>query len=345
MFSALKIGAFTLLVLFAAASCSTSKAQIDFTFSEGILWPGAPERPRIKYLWSLRRVSGSPEGVGKVVRVIAGEGAAGEVFGDFLTRPHSVYVDESETLYITDTGSFRVNVIDLKTMKSFVVDKAGRLPLLFPIGVVADRQGRIYVSDADMGKVAVFNKKGKFLSFFEGDFKRPTGMAINLENDLLYVADTWDHSVHIYNMHGKRLGSIGQRGEGPGRMNYPTHISVDREGFIYVSDTLNFRVQVFTPSGRLFNSFGLVGDSFDSFDKIKGISVDSEGHIYIVDSAQDMVKIYDRDGNMLLFFGREGHFYGDFFLPAGMHIDVSDRIYVSDSLNGRVQAFQFIGGD
>jgi len=73
--------------------------------------------------------------------------------------------------------------------------------------------------------------------------------------------------------------------------------------------------------------------------------VDSEGHIYVVDSKLDMVQVYDRQGRLLLFFGKEGGFYGDFSLPTGIFIDEKDRIFVSDSANGRVQVFQFLGGD
>jgi DNA-binding beta-propeller fold protein YncE len=329
-------------------SCAKSKAAIDYTLSEGIVWPGEPEKPRIKYLWSLHSVSGGGD-VGRLLRFMAGEPAPDgadprESLG--LVRPHSVFVDDGNRMYITDMGAMRVSVIDLNTMDSFNIDRiVGDIMFASPIGVVADPGGMIYVTDANLALVLVFDSGGSFVRKFEGQFKRPTGIAINPVEGLIYISDTWAHTIYIYGLDGKKKGSFGQRGEGPGELNYPTHIAVDRDGYVYVSDTLNFKVQIFTGWGEPVNSFGLVGDSFDTFDKMKGIAVDSEGHIFVADSAQDMVKIYDKEGRLLLFFGRKGHFYGRFYLPAGLFIDGGDRIFVSDSVNRRVQAFKFLGGD
>jgi DNA-binding beta-propeller fold protein YncE len=324
-----------------------SRAAIDYTLSEVILWPGKPEKPRIKYLWSLQRVSGAGKG-GRILEFLAGTG--GDVYDDprdseVLIRPHSVFVDDNNKMYITDLGALRVTVVDLNTMDSFNIDKMNEFPFFSPIGVVADGEGRIYVTDSNLAVVVVFDEKGNYLMKFEGPFKRPTGMAINKVEGLVYVADTWAHEVYVHNLSGERTGTIGRRGAGPGKLNYPTHIAVDRDGFLYVSDTLNFRVQVFTPQGRFLNDFGLIGDSFNTFDKIKGIAVDTGGHVYVADSAQDMVKIFDREGRLLLFFGARGHFYGRFYLPTGLFIDKENRVFVVDSLNQRVQAFQFLGGD
>lgn len=331
-----------------SVSCTHSRAVIDYTMSEGIIWPGPPEKPRIKYLWSLQRVRGA-EKKGKLLRVLAGDAETGDYAdprdSDLLVNPHGIFVDEKDVLYVTDTGALRVNVIDLNTMDSFVIRKAGEAYFSAPIGVVSGPDGRIYVTDADLAAVAVYNKNGKFLSVFEGGMKRPTGLAINSSEGIVYVADTWGHAVYLYDLDGKRLGSIGRRGEGPGALNYPTHIWVDRNGMLYVSDTLNFRVQVFSKSGEPVTSFGLAGDAFGSFDKLKGIAVDSVGHIYVTDSAQDMIKIFNREGRLLLFFGQKGTRRGNFYLPAGIYIDGKERIFVADSLNGRVQAFQFLGGD
>lgn len=330
-----------------SASCGPSKAHIDYTMSERILWPGKPEKPRIKYLWSLRRIAGGGE-AGKIERLIIG----GEEFdpaepasSETVVYPHGLFLDKENRLYIADPGALRVNVIDLKTGDSFYFNEAEEGSLRYPIGIAADQTGRIFVTDPELTKVAVFSPKGKFLSFLEGPFKRPTGIAFDAARSVLYVSDTWEHKIYTYGLDGKRVGSIGQRGSGPGEFNFPTHVAVGPGGLIYVSDSVNFRVQIFDADGRFIKQFGTAGDTFDRFDKIKGIAVDREGHIYVVDSARDTVNIYDWEGRLLLFFGKRGRFYGDFFLPTGIFVDLDGRIFVSDSFNMRVQAFQFLGGD
>jgi DNA-binding beta-propeller fold protein YncE len=316
--------------------------------AEGIVWPGSPEKPRVLYLWSLREVSRSG-GAGAALRFLAGpgEGSADDSprDSDVLVRPSGVFVDDKDRMYIADTGALRVLVVDLNSMEALQIDNADDFPLFSPVGVVADRAGQIYVTDSSLGAVLVFDSEGRYLRKFEGAFKRPTGIAINPDAGLIYVADTWAHTVYICDLAGRRVGAIGTRGGGPGEFNYPTYVALDRDGYLYVSDTLNFRFQIFTPRGGFVGAFGLIGDSFLTFDKIKGIAVDSEGHIYVADSGQDMVKIYDREGRLLLFFGEKGHFYGQFFLPAGLFIDKEDRIFVADSINQRIQAFKYLRED
>jgi DNA-binding beta-propeller fold protein YncE len=329
-----------------AAACVPPKASLDYTFSEGIIWPGPPEKPRITYLWTLWRVRGG-EG-GPLMRALAGTEHDVDIEdireSPFLKRPHGVFVDDDEVLYVTDLG--RAVVVDLKTSASYLITMMGDLPLAVPIGITASPDGRVFLADSDLGLVGIYTRGGrKFLRLLEGWFERPTGLALSTATGRLYVSDSGAHTVYVYDLDGKRLGSIGRRGEGPGEFNYPTHVAVDREGLLYVADTLNFRVQIFSPEGVFLSSFGRAGDSYMEFDKIKGIAVDSEGHIYVTDAVQDMVKIFDREGRILLFFGKKGFFYGQFYLPAGIHIDSRDRIFVADALNRRVQAFQFLGGD
>ena len=327
-------------------SCSsTSKASLDMTMNQGIVWPGIPEEPRIQYLWSLRQIAGS-EGGGLLEYLAGGEdlSKAGSRYSDYLVSPHGLYVGQANKLYVTDTGAGRINVIDLDSMESLTILGDRDFMLATPIGVVADRKGNIYVSDAALRRVVVFSDKGKFKRFLEGTFERPTGLAIDTSAERIYVADTWAHVIHVHAFDGSRLFSVGEAGQGDEKLNYPTHISLDADGNLYVADTLNFRVKIFSPEGDLKKSFGLLGDSYGSFDKIKGIAVDTDGHIYVTDSAQDLVKIFDREGRLLLFFGGKGGFYGRFAHPAGIFIDSTDRVFVADMLNRRVQVFQFLGG-
>jgi sugar lactone lactonase YvrE len=318
-------------------------AAIDMNMSERIFWPGGKEKPRIKYLWAIQRVRGA-EG-GTLGRAVFGEPARGDGTKDtdFLVKPHGVHLDAIGRLMITDSGTGAVNVIDLSDMKSFSITETEDVRVFSPIAVASAADGRIYVSDSALGRVGMFRADGDFTRFIDGIFKRPTGLAVDRARGILYVADTWDHIIYMYDLEGRKLGSMGGRGKNEGEFNYPTHLAVGGDGTLYVSDTLNFRVQMFSPGAEFLGAFGIPGESYDAFDKIKGIAVDSHGHIYVTDSVQDMVKIFDREGRLLLFFGKKGRFYGDFAHPAGIYIDGRDRIFVADSLNRRVQVFQFLG--
>src|SRR3990172_3319939 len=102
------------------ASCARPqyKAQIDMTLSEGIIWPGKPETPRIKYLWSLNNVGAEEPREDSYLDFLTGrttEDITDLQASGTLVRPQAVYVDEKR-LYIADPGASRVTVVDRKTM-------------------------------------------------------------------------------------------------------------------------------------------------------------------------------------------------------------------------------------
>jgi len=332
-----------MLSLVSACAPVIQRAGLDLTAFEKIVWPGAPEKPRIQYLWSLHRLGNAADGEGAGFKMFFAGSEMEELQAmSALGRPQGIYADERR-YYIADPGAVRVTVIDRVTLDVMHILYAGADRLEYPISVVSDNAGSIYVSDPELGKVIVYDSRGDFRFYFDGDIGRPAGLAMDNKRGLVYVADSLGHAVHIYGTDGKRKRSIGKRGEGDGEFNYPGHLVVDRDGTLYVSDFLNFRIQIFSPEGRFIAKFGKVGDSYDALDKPKGIGVDNEGHIYVVDGAKDMVKIFDRNGRLLLFFGETGHDYGQFYLPTGMYIE-NNVIYVADTINRRIQALRFLGG-
>jgi len=329
------------LIIIISSCAPVYKANIDNTMSGGILWPGQPEKPRIKYLWSIYSLA--PEM--SFFDFIAGGGDPSDPkYSLTLMKPFSVYF-ESDRLYITDPGAMRVTVVNIKTMDVLQLGISGKGEIDYPVGIIVSKTGDIYVADSELNKVLVYDKEGKFTGNFSSViFKRPTGLAYDRERDVIYVVDTLDHKVYGIGSDGNVRISFGMRGEGNGEFNYPTHINADKDGRVCVSDTLNFRIQCFDRQGKFISRFGVVGDEYDKFTMTKGVAADSEGNIYVVDSGRDMVKIFNREGKLLLFFGDKGNERGMFWLPAGIFIDRDDRIYVADTFNQRVQVFQFLGG-
>jgi len=331
------------------ASCASPKAHIDNSAMRQIIWPGPPEKPRIQYLWSINQLSTAIEEKRKgLLDLILGEvskDVSDPRASNVLIKPFSIFVDSKDKLYVTDLGAYRVTVIDLKTLNVINIYGIKGGEFQSPVGVVVNPMGHIYISDSMLRKVFVFDEKGKYLFQFEGDFLRPTCMAIDPKSSRIYLSDTLQHKIYIYSLDGKQIGSIGKPGSLLGELNFPTHLFVDKDGFLYVTDAMNFRIQIFDQGGRAVGSIGSIGDTYGSLDKPKGVSVDTYGNIYIVDSIKDTVKIFDRNGNLLLFFGDKGQGYGNLYLPSGIFIDQKNYIYVADTYNMRIQAFQFIGGE
>jgi len=329
-----------LLIIIIHYSCASNKVYIDRTAEGKISWPGPPERPRISYLWSLSNLAGSES---SMVSLFVGkrENSPDPRDAETLLRPYGLFVDETGRLYITDTGAFRVSVVDLNTGESFNITRTVDGEFLSPIGVLRV-DNFILVSDSRLLKVYKFALDGKPVGVFAEGFIRPTCMAFDKKNKKIYISDTLAHKVYIYNTEGKRIGSIGHRGKGDGEFNFPTHLWVDKDGNLYVTDSMNFRIQVFSSDGKFLFKFGKLGEAYGHLEKPKGVATDSDGNIYVADSIKDTIKIFNREGKLLLFFGEKGTYYGDFWLPSGIFI-AKDYIYVADTYNGRVQVFKYLG--
>lgn len=333
--------------------------MLGFTFPEQsdkdrAVWPVPPDEPKISYIMTIE----APKNVGvkksffrRIVEFITGKEPEPRI-----QRPFGVLSDGSGTVYVTDTGLQTIHVFDYKNRKYRQIFKLRNEPqparLLSPLGIVLDENGRLYVSDSMLKKVFVFDKTDKHILTIgqNGEFGRPTGLAIDKSRGKLYISDTTNHKVWVYDINppasaaeeGKRLSSFGNRGREHGEFNFPTHISVDPKGDIYVTDALNFRVQVFNPDGKFVTSIGEMGNTLGTFSKPKGLGTDSDGNIYVVDNLYDTVQIFNRSGELLLNFASHGGGNQGLWLPNGLFVDKDNYIFVADTYNERVQVFRYL---
>jgi len=277
---------------------------------------------------------------GKVVEWVAGPGDR-----PWFGRPFGLAEDSEGRLIVTDPDRGVVHVLDFERRKYEQLLGAQGNKFVSPVGVAVDTADNIYVSDSMRAAIFVFDKRGKFLRALDGPrggprFQRPTGLAIDSQGELIYVADTLRHHVLVLKFDGELVRVMGRRGIGPGEFNYPAAIAL-ASGEIYVVDSMNFRIQVFNPEGHVLRNIGRVGDRTGALVRPKGIALDSDGHIYVTDALLEVVQIFDIDGNLLHHFGSSGNATAKFALPSGIYIGPRDRIYVADSQNQRVQVFRY----
>lgn len=86
----------------------------------------------------------------------------------------------------------------------------------------------------------------------------PTNLAMD-QRGRLYVSDTVDPCVKMYDADGAYLRSFGRFGNRYGELARPKGVAVDREGRLYVADALNETMTIFDAEGQLLLSFGKVG--------------------------------------------------------------------------------------
>ncbi|MHC4174042.1 MAG: 6-bladed beta-propeller [Planctomycetota bacterium] len=336
-----KLCALGLVWLSFCSGCGNHHGELFSRPGTPLVWPGPPEKPRIRYVGAI-----STEADLKT-EVSWSQGLGQLLFGKkktgVLLAPYAVAIDQYGRLFVTDTAGAAVHLFDLKTReyKQFA-DLAGGEKLLKPVGLtIVDN--RIYVTDSALRKVCVFDRDGQFIFSFAAErLKRPSGIAYWQAGEIVYVADTARHTIDVFTKDGKFIQQIGARGLYPGMFNFPTHLWVDKDGKLYVSDTLNYRIQIFTSGGKLLKIFGQQGDRPGNFAHPCGIATDGFGNIYVTDRQFENVQVFNQQGYILMTFGQEGTQAGQFWLPAGIFIDNYNRIYVADLFNKRIQIFELL---
>ncbi len=317
-----------LFIVVGLFGCAGPKKEL-----EDVVWPLPPDPPKIKFIMSFYSEKG-----------LFGFSAKDIILGSNpisgFRKPYAVHVDKKGRIYVSDTGMGLVYRYDIPNREKTIFSGLGK-----PTGVVTDSFGRVFVADTALQRVIVFDEKGRRITAIgrSGELKKPSGVAINEELKRIYVVDVYKHRVAVFNFEdGTLLFTFGQRGEDEGEFNFPTNITVDKEGNVWVVDTMNGRVQIFDEDGNFIDEFGRLGDAPGAFARPKGIAIDSEDHIYVVDASMHVVQIFNEEGQVLLVFGGAGRGRGRISLPAGIAIDDKDRIYVVEQWNKRVSIYQFL---
>jgi DNA-binding beta-propeller fold protein YncE len=326
------------LVLIASITGCAAKSAIP-----EVAWPDPPDKPRIKYVRSLKSAD-------DVSGVAWREMLVGRDKTRALFQPMGLALSaDGQRLYAVDKGWNCVFVFDFKAGAVRTIGEEERFPLGWPIGVALDAEENVYVSDTTTRSVRVYDKSGKFLRGIGKDlFVRPTGVALDAARQRLYVVDTGQndtpeaHRVRVFDLGGRLLQDIGRRGSGDGEFNFPTNASLDAQGRLYVVDSANNRIEIFDPEGKFLWKFGRPGDKIGDFARAKGVAVDHFGNIYVVDSRWSNVQIFNQDGQLLMIFAGVGTYPGLLTSPTAIAIDGAGMIYVSDSFGRRVNVYELV---
>jgi DNA-binding beta-propeller fold protein YncE len=173
-------------------------------------------------------------------------------------------MDDNDRLFVSDPGLRHVLVFN-KDHKAEDVITDG---MVEPSGLALDTQNRLlYVSDVSLDQVLVYDadtfklkrKMGttghKHELTTPGDFAKPTGVAVDKEGNL-YVADTLNDRIEVFDADGGFIRTWGKNGDGPGYFARPKGVTVDSDGHVWVADGMQDRVQVFTNEGQLLITMG-----------------------------------------------------------------------------------------
>lgn len=282
-----------------------------------IFFPAAPDEPRLQFLMGFASSDDFEKSPSAFRKFIVGDKKETKP----LMKPYGVTVHDRK-IYLCDTVLGGIEILDFKTRKFEYFIPKGGAQLRDPINLDFDSAGHMYVADARLGQVIIFDKDANYMGTIgQNSEYKPTDILIR--NDQAYFCDLKSNSVKVIRLKDKELLlSIPLPGaKDEAKLFSPTNLAMDQEGNLYVSDTGAFRVQKYNNKGEFVMSIGSQGDAMGEFARPKGVAVDREGRIYAVDASFENVQIFDKDGKLLLFFPEQKSESVPLILPAGITLD------------------------
>jgi len=213
---------------------------------------------------------------------------------------NGVAFDDDDRLFVTDGKLKRVLIFD-KTNKIVDMIKDG---LIDPVGIAIDTESRqLYVVDTQADQVVVYDadtlkekrrigtggKKHELTT--PGDFSLPTFIALDKDNNV-YVTDTMNYRVEIFDADGKFISQIGKHCDGPGCFAHPKGVAVDSDGNIWVADPMLDLLQAFNKEGQLLGMVGGHGNLLGQFSSLDGVYIDKNNRIFTSEQFPGRVQMF-----------------------------------------------------
>jgi sugar lactone lactonase YvrE len=167
-----------------------------------------------------------------------------------------------------------------------------------------DNENRfLYVADAAQDLVLVYDADkltfirklgtpGKNHTLTEaGQFSVPTNVAVDSDGNL-YVADTYNNRIEIFDADGSFIRQFGKAGDRPGTFMRPKGVAIDVDGHVWVADAMQDRVQCFTPEGDLLIWMGGHGTLPGQFRTLAGLYIDKNNRIFTSEQFPGRVQMF-----------------------------------------------------
>jgi sugar lactone lactonase YvrE len=220
---------------------------------------------------------------------------------------------------------------------------------LWPSELAVDRQGRLYVTDADgdRTRILVYSPTGQPLAEIGqragpglGTFYGVTGLAADSQGNI-WVSDL-THWLRKFSPSGQELFRVNDR---PVTMNLdiPASLAIDPDDNLYAVDALNSRLLKLSPSGTLVGQWQLPAQGSDRLPGIGSVAVDDAGRIYLADVRQRVIRSLAPDGSTIAEWGDIGNDSDPLGTAFALAVDRFGDVYIAEGGLNRVRQYSPLG--
>jgi DNA-binding beta-propeller fold protein YncE len=176
-----------------------------------------------------------------------------------------------------------------------------------------------------------------FANALYGEFNQPLNkpMDVTKIGEFIYVSDTNNKQVQVFDQSGTSVFKFGKEGTGEGQFKFPYGIAGDKDGNVYVADLYNANISIFNDKGKFLKYFN---DEEKILKSPGGLRIFDQ-KLYVTDIKANKLYVFDLNGKKLMEIGGAGADEGKFIAPNAVTVDFDKKIYVTDSGNNRVQIF------
>ena len=149
------------------------------------------------------------------------------------------------------------------------------------------------------------------------EFQFSNGVNMNISGDLLYVCDTNNHRIKVYDLQLNLIDrdTIEEVGTELGQFKAPGDLAFDKDGYMYVAEQDNNRIQVFSPDKKPLRTHPMEHP----------ITVHVlNDHLYVTQGNKGCVTVIRTTGHFIASFG-----IGHLQFPEGLEIDDDGFVYVT----------------
>jgi DNA-binding beta-propeller fold protein YncE len=177
-----------------------------------------------------------------------------------------------------------------------------------------------------------------------GLFDSPHSLSFGPDGTL-YISDTGNNRIQIFDKEGKFIRSIGGFGFNYDQFDHPYDIWTRSALNIYIADYDNQRVVRYDKSMNFISTLESSSGNPSEFQflEVASVALNSQNELFLIDHGENKIIKYDRNGKEERIFGTYESGKGELLSPQQLEILDFDKLLVTDSGNRAVFVFDFFG--